>query len=230
MRLCYTYWVNEIQNISCGFGIPQLFFEAANKSIIAAKSQFKDICIYTNSFGADVLKNNVTASELCDIIEIDYSKYDFDCRYWNFPKLITYSMQEKPFIHIDFDVFLQSGFAKQLNKDSDIFTELIRDYDYVKNFDKFNGIKPDKLICSGLLGANNIEAFKENFEVALIECKPTKKKIVFEDLFGIEEYSFTQKVEQKKMKVQELDKTTFLHFQGKNKNLRYGKLIKDFKI
>lgn len=32
------------------------------------------------------------------------------------------------------------------------------------------------------------------------------------------------------MKVQELDKTTFLHFQGKNKNLRYGKLIKDFKI
>ncbi len=233
MRICYTYWIEKIENISCGFGFPSFFFETANKSILTAAKQFREIVIYTNEIGKDILINNVEASRLCEFVVIDYSQYDFDKRYWNFPKLITYSMQEKPFMHIDFDVFLRDGFASQLIEGADIYTEMMREYEYVSNFDKFSefGAKPKKIICSGILGGCNIDIFRTNFEIAKNVCKKnSKSKIVFEDLYAIEEYMFTILACLSNLTVQELNPLSYLHFQGKNKELRYGKMIKEFEI
>lgn len=229
MNCLYTYWSNGLENISCGFGFPQFFFESAGKSITQATKQFSNVFIYTDTFGKDILEKNIPETKDVKFVVVDYSQYNFDKRYWNFPKMITYNMQEKPFMHIDFDVFLKDGFAAQL-QDADIFTEMIREYDYIDNFTKYNENKrkPLGLICSGLIGGNNLDIFKENFKIAVENCKPTKKKITYEDLYSIEEFSFTKLAIRDGLTIQEINRDTYIHFQGQYKHSRYGEEIKNF--
>lgn len=233
MNCLYTYWSKEGENVDCGFGFPQFFFECAGKSIRTAFKNYESVIIYTDSIGKSILETNIPEVKDCKIVTIDYSEYDFDSRYWNFPKMITYSLQEEPFIHIDFDVFLKDDFSKQTNTVYDIYSETIREYGYVKkHLDKFSkdGKMPNKIICSGIIGGNNIEVFKKNFEIAKEVCKPTKKKVHFEDLWAIEEYSFTKLAVDMGLHALEFEQDSYLHFQGKYKYSKYNEEIKKFEI
>lgn len=222
---CYTYYVHseDANSISCGFGNPFLFFKIANVSIKEALLRFDRVDIYTDSLGKEILEKNVPLSRACNIIVVNYEEYNFDKRYWNFPKMITYSLQDKPFVHIDFDVIVLDTFV--FTDTPDIYTELKREYTYESRFDKYKGVAPDFLICSGLIGGHNTDVFKKNFEIAKQVCQPTDNEIEYEDLWGIEEYSFTQMANADNLIVSEFNPCSYIHFQGKNKYLVYKNII-----
>lgn len=232
MNICYTYWTNELENICCGFSFPQFFFEAAEKSLKLASVQnlVDNIVIYTDEDGAEILKSNLPKINKLSYVIVDYSKYDFDKRFWNFPKLITYNLQKETFLHIDFDVFLKPEFSDSLDFSSDIFTEMLRDYEHKPEFDIFDkdGKKPEYLICSGLIGGSNLQLFKDNFKIALDFCKPTKRELNFFDLVAIEEYCFTKLAISRGLTAQSFDKSTYSHFQGKCKHTKYSEIINNY--
>lgn len=234
MKFCYTYWTNNGDNVCCGFDYPSFFFETAEKSLRCASKQpyADDIVIYTDKLGYDIIKNNIKKVPGVSFYIVDYKEYDFDKRYWNFPKMLTYSLQEEEFIHLDFDVFIKPNFVEQIDYSASLFSEKLRDFEHVKEFDRFNANnkKPKKLICSGLIGGTNLDAFKDNFSAAQIVCKPTKEKVTFENLVAIEEYSLTKMSIARGLSIQEFCPDSFIHFQGKNKHSRFGDIISNYKI
>jgi len=238
MNICYTYWTNGGENVSCGFDYPSLFFQSAEKSLkLAAKQPYKDnVIVYTDDTGYDVLTKNIPKIDGVSFILVDFDRMPFDKRFWNFPKLVTYALQDDFFIHIDFDVFLKPDFLEQIDFSADIVTEKLRDYDYKQEFEVFNknNKNPNKLICSGLLGGCNLDAFKENFKLAQIFCREPKenenRNVNFFDLISIEEFALTKMAAQRQLSIQELSEDSFLHFQGKYKHKRYGDIINEYKV
>jgi hypothetical protein len=244
MNIVYTYFSDGIRNLDCGFCEIALFLECAKKSLRSALKQnsVDKVLIYTDDFGKNFLASRIDFGYVfngieerknkLDFVIVDYSGYEYDKRFWNFPKLITYNMQENPFIHIDFDVVLNSGFLDGIDETCDIYTEKIRTIDrqkldFLGVFDENNGI--DEIICSGLLGGNekSIELFKKNFIVALKYCNSgVHEKVTFDMLWGIEEYNFTKYAFYEKCHIFKLEKNSYVHFQGRNKIERYKDIIK----
>lgn len=227
MNICYTYYVNpnDINTVSAGFSIPKFFFDCAELSIqLSDDNDCDNIVIYTDYVGKDILDKNVKNISKCEFVLVDWNKYDFDKRYWNFPKLITYTLQNDSFLHIDFDVFLDKYCLKEIDYEADIFTEKLRDYTFDKSFVKFcskKKILPQTIICSGLLGGSNIKVFRDNFNLALDVCKPTTRNIGFMDLVAIEEFALTIKAIENELTCYEINPNRFIHFQGEAKHFKY---------
>lgn len=247
MDIVYTYFSNGIKNLDCGFTEINLFLECAKKSLRSAFKQdnLGDVDIFTDSIGMQFLSQRIDWKYVFDGIDkkdvvwniADYTALEYDKRFWNFPKMRTYSVMTKPFIHIDFDVVLADGFLNNIiDSRCDIFTEKCRVLENhpecLKDFEK-DGISIDKIICSGLLGGNeeSFGLFRKNFEFAREYCKiGNHDKVCYEQLWGIEEYNFTKTAREKNYRIFELPKNSFVHFQGRNKSERYGKLIKNLKV
>lgn len=233
MNLLFTYWTNKGKNISCGFSHPEYFFDVADMCLFYAKQHnFENIVIYTDIYGKEILTKNLLQISGVNIEVVFYDEYDFDERYWNFPKLITYNLQNEPFLHIDFDVFLKSAGIMDFDTTTDIYTEMLREYKLKKEFIKYLFIKkvfPYQLICSGLIGGSNMQVFKDNFKLAEKKCVKSIWNVNFFDLIAIEEFSFTQLCAERKLRIHELDKSKYDHFQGVLKGLRYEKQINEHK-
>lgn len=255
MNIVYTYYSDGIVNLDCGFCDVGLFLTCAKKSLRSAVIQecVDKVKIYTDEFGMFFLQERIdwkyvfgderAKTKQIDWHLVDYKKLSDDTNYdksfWNFPKLFTYTLQEEPFIHIDFDVILAEGFLKDIFESGcDVYTEKIRHLDcrpqFLSEFDT-DGTELKDIICSGLIGGGNksFPIFLENWKKALEYCKFDAKrgeKLVYEMLWGIEEYSFTKLVRKSELSVFEVKKGSYVHFQGKNKLERYGQLIKDIVV
>lgn len=164
-----------------------------------------------------------------DIKIVDYSKYDFDERAWNFPKFVSYSLQKDPFVHIDFDLTILK--PMKFSSTADIFSEKIRDIEGTEQETIYCDKSlpcPKQIYCSGLFGGNNIELFQKicfyaekyfNKEF----CK--EKEIVYENLYGLEEVLFTQLATKDNCTVQFLDPSKYMHFWERPKEARYSQII-----
>lgn len=228
MRVVQTYWTNKGRDVTCGFTFPDAFIKMANVSVCSLLEAGHTVSIYTDKDGMAFLHPKLIASNMVDWHIVNYDKYDFDKRFWNFPKLVTYSMQEKPFIHVDLDIAVKEGFASGVDlKEDFIFTELIRPINY-EDYAKYVGSTYyfDQLICSGILGGTPLEMWKVLFEKAKVFCKSgVHDKVTFEMLVAIEEFETTKLVKRFDAKVIEADKTTFTHMCGANKYSRFGDFI-----
>lgn len=220
MNYIYTYY---------SFGgkyVPSsLFMKMATISVASLRSVTKGkIELYTDKESVSYFHGIFGAEE---IIVCDYSHFNIDSRYWNFAKILTYDQQFFPFLHVDFDTFFMPDFSVP---DADIVTEKIRDYSYSRRIAKHgytNLARPTSLICSGLIGCRSdkaLQLFHQNADHAVQRCR---KSLLVGDLerISIEEYAFSQLAEQTDLVVRELDKRYFAHWQGGNKEERFGKII-----
>ena len=148
--------------------------------------------------------------------------------YWNTGKLEIYAMQNTPFLHVDFDTVFFTGFSVP---EADIVTEKKRNFIDTPEIRKFairEYKNPTELICSGLLGGNWTNAFYElNENLFRNRAKLQNETPEFDELISLEEYALSQIAEQYKLRVAELDKRFFAHWQGANKEQRFGKIIND---
>lgn len=216
-KVCYTYWTNSGKKYNCGFRKFDIFLNFFKISIKKSQEYFDNVVIYTDQEGCDKLNPEISG---VTYEVVDYSTYNFDERFWNFPKIITYSMQNEPFIHIDCDaVFIEN--PGELT--SGVVTEKTRGTLILKK-DVFPLLPPEikkhvEIICSGLLGGNNIEVFKDLLEIAedsIIERD--FDKVNFNNLVAIEEIALTHLVHRDEISFEELSSDCFIHFQGALKN------------
>jgi hypothetical protein len=200
-----------------------------NKSIEASYNLVSKVVIYCDREGYEFLTDKVTA----DLVLVDYSLYDFDSRYWNFPKLLTYYLQEEPFLHVDIDAIVL-----EFDPKAEIVSEAKRGVAYDLALYPSN-TRPDvlsffkgSLTCSGILGGNNLLVFKELFETVL-EAVANKDGFIVTDKsrMVIEEVIISSIISKYNIPVSYLGYENrgikYIHFWGEDKqknfiNSKYG--------
>jgi len=221
MKIIYSFDTQQ------GKELPGTFYvKMAELSVFSAKQTGLPVELYTDFAGAVFFRNAKFQFDAIHVV--NFKQFDYNSAYWNFGKLYTYSLQDAPFLHIDFDVYLHPGFT--IPENCDIITEMLRNYTYVQAFKDISIFKvnqiPEKLICSGLLGGYNPAPFKELFDFAKKICKKNiKEEKAMSYLVGVEEFNLSVLADFYDYKVCELDRNYFSHFQGENKQQRFGKII-----
>jgi hypothetical protein len=195
------------------FSSKDSFLYMANKSLMYVKHHYgkENIYIYTDKSGENFVKENFDVN--VEIVNFDI----FRPAYWNYPKIVTFSLQTSPFIHLDFDFHL---YKKPLDDIlmSDIITEKRRARVIPKSHCPF--VRDDiwesttELICSGLVGGNNIKVFKELKKYADLVVNKYDHIINFNSLIGIEEVYLTYLCNINNLSIRSLEPDSYKHYQS----------------
>ena len=221
-KIVYTYWTNKGTNYKLGFLNTDNLLIVFKKSIEESYKLVNNVVVYCDKEGYSFLYNKIDVK----FIIVDYSKYEFDSRYWNFPKIITYNLQKEPFLHIDIDAIVYtfdknaeiiSECKRGVAYDTALYPSLENKKDLLSNFDGW-------LTCSGILGGNNIEVFKKLFN----EVKETVKNkesylILPKTRMIIEEVVISALINKNKLNVVYLNKKNkdFIHYWGEEKQQNF---------
>lgn len=159
----------------CGFAKYRDFLFTTALSIYCASCHFKEVQFISTKWGVDLfkeLKLPIT-SYSTKLEEIkDISKY-----FWAYGKLLAYNEQDKPFIHIDNDVFLWYPLPERILNAYLCFQSRepfnLAGYGYYRKLKpcfKNAPVKPQTIIDNpvidyayncGICGGNNLSIFKE---------------------------------------------------------------------
>ncbi len=160
----------------------KFFYLSIALSCLKFKEHYGEITLYTDTYGKKVLG---------DILALPYTKIHtsldeleaYNADLWALPKLHTYSLQKKPFIHVDTDVFIWEKFP-EAKVNTDIFCQNIEDnypvyeetldailkiFDFVPT-EIVNSLYNNKRILAfnaGVIGGINTEFYKSLYSKAL---------------------------------------------------------------
>jgi hypothetical protein len=165
-----------------------------------------------------------------NIITTNFFSWKWDRRYWNIPKLHTYSLQTKPFVHIDLDIVLTRSF--RIDYSNDFITELIRPIESTESPYRHlpRELSKGLVLCSGIYGCTNDKAipiFRELYSKAKAECADGQNESVdFNDLFSLEEHwMYKRVVDDAKLSLFQVNPYMFMHFGGSNKPDKYSNVV-----
>lgn len=222
-RIVYTYWTDNGENYGCNESDQTLFAKMALVSVTSALEQVDNVVCYCDVAGKDYLQT--LEIPFTEYVVVDFSALGFNKTFWNYPKLVTYSMQTEPFLHIDFDVYLKDVFIESLTN-ADIITELCRPYNFHSIFDAlYPGTVeaiPAALICSGLIGGNDFAHFGELLTMANQSVFNQDINATLDHLYAIEEFNHSMIATTENYSIQPLDRNLFSHWQGAGKYALYG--------
>lgn len=222
MNVVYTYCT-----LDGGKEINGFMKQMACLSFMSAKKHIKDAhtILYCDKVSYEHFKNSRALDE---IHVVDFDKYNFDHRFWCFPKFVTYSLQNEKFIHVDIDM----TFIKDVDlPDTDIICERFRDIektpDELHHADKKLPI-PDKICCSGIFGGTNVGVFKKFFMHAKEVCSTHSLKhsdVLYEHLYSLEEVYTTQQFNAQGLSIYEIPNDAYVHFWRRPKEENYSELV-----
>ena len=108
MKVVQTFWSGRKKILEDGYGwlSPKHHIMSWALSCLCLKENYDEVILYTDSPGYIIFH---------EALQLPYTRYEvlydsIKCKpeHWAYPKLLTYSLQEKPFIHVDGDVFLHN--------------------------------------------------------------------------------------------------------------------------
>lgn len=158
-------WLNE-----------KYFYFSMALSCLKFKEFYGEVNLYTDSKGEDLLKNK---------LGIPYSNYincfdsfeNINEKLWAFPKLHTYNLQSKPFIHADTDVFIWEKFQEEFISSplfcqnieenfpiyGDALNEILSLFEWVPT-ELINTLYKHKTVLAynaGVIGGSDLDFFKK---------------------------------------------------------------------
>jgi len=221
-KIIYTYWTNGGNDYKLGFLNTDNMLHVFKKSITSSKNLVTNVVVYCDQHGYDFLYGKIDT----ELVVIDYSLYRFDSRYWNFPKLITYNLQTEPFLHIDIDAVVYkfdktaevvSEYKRGVAYDISMYPSLENKQHILKYFNGW-------LTCSGVLGGNNLDIFKELFnEVKDTVINSDGYIILDKTRMIIEEVMISSLIAKNDLKVSYLGKKgeDYIHYWGVEKQVNF---------
>ncbi|WP_158994692.1 DUF6734 family protein [Mucilaginibacter sp. L196] len=116
MKIIQTSWACTQDNLlkfNAGWYAPEYNLMSWALSCLQLKKYYKDVSLYAD---------NVSARMLIDTLQLPYTELICDLdklnnihpKLWALPKIDTYSRQDRPFLHVDGDVFIWKSFDDQL--------------------------------------------------------------------------------------------------------------------
>jgi hypothetical protein len=179
MRIIQSSWSCNQQSLltsNSGWLAPEYNLMAWTLSCLQLKKYYPEVVLYCDS---------VSAKTLIDSLQLPYSDVicnldilnSYHPQLWALPKIHAYSQQERPFLHVDGDVFIWKKFDDNLMKSNLITQNMESSTNYYEtimlsledNLCYFpNQIKiergsgnPILAYNAGILGGSNISFFKE---------------------------------------------------------------------
>lgn len=158
-------WLNE-----------KYFYFSMALSCLKFKEFYGEVKLYTDSKGEDILKNKL-GIPYTNYINCFDSLNDINEKLWAFPKLQTYSTQEKPFIHADTDVFIWEKFPDDFISSplfcqnieenfpiyGDALNEILTLFKWIPT-ELINSLYKHKTVIAynaGVIGGTDLDFFKE---------------------------------------------------------------------
>jgi hypothetical protein len=177
-------------------------------SVQLGRSHFDSTELITDHEGAEILVKELGLKFDRISKELD-NLNDQDIRWWVLGKLLAYSIQKTPFLHIDSDVYIWKPLPERVLK-SDILAQNFEHFEFgiekwyrPQSFNKAvlraNGWTPKEwswylaqkgqtALCCGIFGGNNI-AFIQNFSNrALTFAMHPRNLLVWEDLRDVSDH------------------------------------------
>jgi len=122
MRAVWSFWSPPyIAQSGRNWCTPLHHFLAWGLSLATAGRHYPDTVLITDSYGKKLLIDDLGLSFATVSTELD-SVRDADPVWWALGKLIAYTMQDRPFVHIDTDVFLWRPLPAELG-DAPVFAQ-----------------------------------------------------------------------------------------------------------
>src|SRR5262245_26405755 len=139
MQIVQTLWFRGLKNYlseTCGWLAPEYNLMSWALSCLQLRKFYTNVSLYADSASAkilaDILKLPYT-EVVCSLDALSNHHRDL----YALPKLLTYSVQNKPFLHVDGDIFIWKAFDEHLMKSGLIAQnkEIATDF-YNKIFDE----------------------------------------------------------------------------------------------
>lgn len=117
-KAVYTYFAIEGQE-SAGFNSSKELAFFLSLSVEYSRKHFKEVELVTNDYGKKILigKYKIPFTS----VDTSLNKLDVHKDLWAFAKIVAYSIQKKPFVHIDLDVVLWEKIPSNLFKSKIFF-------------------------------------------------------------------------------------------------------------
>ncbi|MDD3038886.1 DUF6734 family protein [Bacteroides sp.] len=181
MKVVQTFWTcnKSLLENSFGWVNPQYHLMSWALSCLSLKEHYENVVLYTDSNGCKVFAE-LLGLPYKDVI-IKYDNLLCPEPHWAYPKVITYSLQKEPFIHVDGDVYLPERLSCEVEKSGLIAQNLEIGSSYYKNMMNDvlqRGISlPSNLkeeldkdsigsYNAGVLGGNDLDFIKEYCQIA----------------------------------------------------------------
>jgi len=212
-----------------GWAAPEYHLMGWALSCLQLKKLYGKVDLYCNSVAAELLIDKLELPYNSVYITHDNLKIA-DEKLWALPKIFTYGLQEKPFLHVDGDVFLFEKFPESLlnseliaqnveeatNYYLDTQKELMKHFTWFPKCVKsdFNSTIPIKAVNAGILGGNNIEFIKEYTNLAFEYIRQNVQHFssLNADRFNVffEQHLFYSLAKEKKIPIEVLIKDTIM--------------------
>lgn len=184
LKIIQTFWVSKDHKNSLlnkgGFICPEIHFMSWTLSCLQLHKFYKNIELHTNQAGKELL---------IDLCGLPYTKVHLSLEtefinsllpsMWAYSKIHTYSLQEKPFLHIDGDIFIWKAFDENLMQSDLIAQNVENNLPVYKSciavIEKQASFIPswlhlsdseNKAYNAGIIGGMNIPFFKEYTRLA----------------------------------------------------------------
>ncbi|MBK5722126.1 hypothetical protein JGH11_14710 [Dysgonomonas sp. Marseille-P4677] len=114
MRAVQTLWTanKDLLKDSFGWKHPQYNLMSWALSCLTLRKHYDDVVLNTDSKGYAIFHNHLKLPYSEIIVQYDNMNCHRD--FWAYTKLFTYSIQDKPFIHVDGDVYLPNGISEKI--------------------------------------------------------------------------------------------------------------------
>ena len=191
MKIIQTFWSGseDISENSFGWVSPKFHAIGWSLSVILL-NKFYDVELFTDQKGYDFFIKKLKLPFFKTHIILDKLN-EFHKNFWALPKIMTYSLQNEGFLHVDGDVFIFEPFSKNLLESSiisqnlEITTEYYQEiwdeifpylnfiplemYDYIN--------KKSNYACNmGIFGGNNVE-FIKNYSIKSFQFAEKNKDL-----------------------------------------------------
>src|ERR1035437_7473627 len=143
MKIVQSFWskpfLSKNTNIfdrAKGGGISEkMFYMSTALSCLMLRKFYDDVTLITDEFGKHMLIDVLGLPYTNVIVELDKINH-YDENFWALGKIYAYSIQDKPFLHVDSDVFIWKLFDESLLKKDVIFQNYEENVYYYKNICK----------------------------------------------------------------------------------------------
>ncbi|MCB0352637.1 MAG: hypothetical protein KDD64_03905 [Bdellovibrionales bacterium] len=108
MRFIHSFWFKPIienpEKSWAGFSKPEYFWYCWALSLLTVRRHYQSAELYTDSHGMRFIQKLRLPYD--NIHVVFDSLEDLRPEFWAYPKLLVFSLQQQPFLHLDTDVFL----------------------------------------------------------------------------------------------------------------------------
>ena len=185
MKIVQSFWSCQETNLlefKAGWISPEYNIMSWALSSLQLKKYYSSVVLYADTASAKLLIDSIQlpySEVICNLDDLS----NYDPRLWALPKIMTYWQQEKPFLHIDGDVFIWKEFNEDLLSGSLIAQNLEVSTDYYENIMRSLELElnyfPSEILAerksasriyaynAGILGGHDILFFKTYAKAAL---------------------------------------------------------------